>query len=112
MQSSDRFSARAADVTAAFCGSWGFIFVFAAITFGWGAWNVERGAVAFDPYPFVFFNLILTVVSTFQSPIIMMSQNRMTEREAEHVREILATVRELREEVLRYRSDATREETA
>ncbi len=39
----------------------------------------------FDPYPYILLNLFLTVVSTFQSPLIMMSQNRQMERDREAV---------------------------
>jgi uncharacterized membrane protein len=71
---------RAADAVTEFCGSWTFIVVFSAFTFGW-----MLGAKRYDAYPFIFLNLILTVVSTFQSPLIMMSQNRQMERDRDAV---------------------------
>lgn len=66
-----------------FCGSWGFITWFSG---GSAAWVVVNTAWLvfgreFDPYPFIALNLVLTVVSTFQSPLIMMSQNRQVERD-------------------------------
>ncbi len=39
----------------------------------------------FDPYPYILFNLVLTIVSTFQGPLIMMSQNRQLDRDREAV---------------------------
>ena len=52
-------------------------------------WNVlTRGFdLAFDPYPFIFLNLMLSMLAAIQAPIIMMSQNRAAERDrkaAEH----------------------------
>ena|ERR1035438_695770 len=78
---------RAADVVTEFCGSWTFIVVFSAITGGWISINtVWVFHSAWDPYPFILLNLVLTVVSTFQSPLIMMSQNRQMERDRDAVR--------------------------
>lgn len=70
---------RAADVVTEFSGSWKFISGLTLVTCGWVFWN--RGDRAFDPYPWLMFNSILTVISTFQSPLIMMSQNRQIERD-------------------------------
>ncbi len=79
-------SQRAADVVTEFCGSWGFIIVFSLLTGGWIALNtVWLIFGSWDPYPFMLGNLVLTVVSTFQSPLIMMSQNRQRERDNEIV---------------------------
>lgn len=78
---------RAADAVTDFCGSWTFIVSFSALTTGWVALNTYLIVLeVFDPYPFIFLNLILTVVSTFQGPLIMMSQNRQQERDREAVR--------------------------
>jgi len=70
---------RASDIVNGFCGSWPFIIVFSCITLAWMAWNTVLAA--FDPYPYILLNLFLTVISTFQSPLIMMSQNRQVERD-------------------------------
>lgn len=79
-------SQRAADVVTEFCGSWTFIVSFSLITLGWMALNsVLILFGVFDPYPYILLNLFLTVVSTFQSPLIMMSQNRQMERDREAV---------------------------
>jgi uncharacterized membrane protein len=91
-------SQRAADAVTEFCGSWTFIIVFSLITGGWIVLNsVLILAGVFDPYPYILLNLILTVVSTFQSPLIMMSQNRQMERDREAVCGIHAKLDVLKE---------------
>ncbi len=84
-------SQRYADAVTEFCGSWTFILVFSVLTLGWMAVNsVLILFRVFDPYPFILLNLFLTVVSTFQSPLIMMSQNRQIERDREAIRDLHA----------------------
>ncbi len=70
------FGERAADAVASFGGSWTFILVFAVILVGWMALNVAMAAGAFDPYPFILLNLVLSCLAAVQAPIIMMSQKR------------------------------------
>jgi uncharacterized membrane protein len=79
---------RAADAATEFFGSWTFIVVFTICT---TAWIVLNGAMywvfgVFDPYPYICLNLVYTIVSTFQGPLIMMSQNRQMERDRDAVR--------------------------
>jgi uncharacterized membrane protein len=89
---------RAADVVTEFCGSWTFIAVFTVLTAGWMTLNsFLMLARAFDPYPYILLNLVLTVVSTFQSPLIMMSQNRQMERDRDAVRGLHAKLDALAE---------------
>jgi uncharacterized membrane protein len=83
------FAQRAADWVTEFCGSWTFIIVFSLITFGWIGFNSYKITQhPFDAYPYILLNLVLTIVSTFQSPLIMMSQNRQMERDREAVQGI------------------------
>ena len=75
---------RAADAIARFGGSWTFIGLFALFLLLWTLVNVDLLAPirrAFDPYPFIFLNLILSMLAAIQAPIIMMSQNRAAERD-------------------------------
>lgn len=70
---------RAADRVAAIGGSWPFIFMFLAVLVGWMLLNTEvlaRVGLQFDPYPYIFLNLMLSMLAAIQAPIIMMSQNR------------------------------------
>ncbi|MDC7713224.1 DUF1003 domain-containing protein [Vogesella sp. LYT5W] len=76
------FGERLADRVAEFGGSWTFIMIFGAFLFGWALLNSEvLGARAFDPYPYIFLNLMLSMLAAIQAPIIMMSQNRQTTRD-------------------------------
>lgn len=70
------FGQRAADAVARFAGSWAFIFSFIAIMAVWMVLNVLMGAMAFDGYPFILLNLVLSCIAAVQAPLIMMSQNR------------------------------------
>lgn len=72
---------RAADKIARFAGSWAFIFTFTAVLLIWMAVNVLLADKAFDPYPFILLNLVLSCVAAIQAPLIMMSQNRQEEKD-------------------------------
>lgn len=66
-----------ADSVATFGGSWKFITIFAVVLLVWIVVNsVALGSKAFDPYPYILMNLILSCVAALQAPVIMMSQNR------------------------------------
>lgn len=72
---------KAADKIAKFAGSWAFIFSFTAVLILWMAGNVLLAKRAFDPYPFILLNLVLSCVAAIQAPLIMMSQNRQEEKD-------------------------------
>ena len=73
---------RLADRVAEFGGSWTFIGLFAAVLVGWALLNTDvLRASAFDPYPYVFLNLLLSMLAAIQAPVIMMSQNRQAARD-------------------------------
>ena len=72
---------RAADSIAKFAGSWAFIFSFSGVLILWMVVNVLLAAEAFDPYPFILLNLVLSCVAAIQAPLIMMSQNRQEEKD-------------------------------
>jgi uncharacterized membrane protein len=76
---------RMADRVARFGGSWSFLIAFAFFLTAWIVLNAilvmfyrDR---AFDPYPFILLNLILSCLASVQAPIIMMSQNRKEARD-------------------------------
>lgn len=75
------FGERLSDHIASFGGSWKFIILFGAVLVGWIALNVALMTSAFDPYPFILMNLILSCLAAIQAPIIMMSQNRSESRD-------------------------------
>lgn len=72
---------RAADTIAKFAGSWAFIFLFAGVLILWMVVNAILATKAFDPYPFILLNLVLSCVAAIQAPLIMMSQNRQEEKD-------------------------------
>ena len=67
---------RLSDGLASFGGSWTFILAFGAVLVVWMALNVAMMGRAFDPYPFILLNLVLSCLAAIQAPIIMMSQKR------------------------------------
>lgn len=78
------FGERASDAIAAFGGSWTFILIFFAALVFWTVVNTEiLGPLheAFDPYPYIFLNLMLSMLAAIQAPIIMMSQNRQSAKD-------------------------------
>lgn len=77
------FGDRVADRVAAFGGSWSFILLFGAVIAAWVFLNGWAMAHPADPYPFIFLNLILSMIAAVQAPVIMMSQNRQAEKDRE-----------------------------
>jgi uncharacterized membrane protein len=78
------FGDRLADRVAGFGGSWSFILIFLGLLVAWVVLNtllLARMGGAFDAYPFIFLNLILSMVAAFQAPVILMSQNRQAARD-------------------------------
>jgi uncharacterized membrane protein len=76
---------RLADRVAEIGGSWNFIFGFGIGLLLWIGWNLltMKTRLSFDPYPFIFLNLILSMLAAIQAPVIMMSQNRAASRDRE-----------------------------
>lgn len=75
---------RLADRVASVGGSWGFIIAFGLVLLGWMLLNsqvLQHFGMAFDPYPFIFLNLMLSTLAAIQAPIIMMSQNRQAAKD-------------------------------
>lgn len=78
------FGQRLSDRVAAVGGSWSFIIIFFVILVGWMLLNTDvlaQQGMAFDPYPYIFLNLMLSMLAAVQAPIIMMSQNRQAAKD-------------------------------
>ncbi len=76
------FGERLSDHLASFGGSWTFLIYFAVVLVIWMAFNVVKGeGAAFDPYPFILLNLVLSCIAAIQAPVIMMSQKRQEEKD-------------------------------
>ena len=89
------FGQKMADKVASFGGSWTFIIVFIIVLAVWVILNsfilIRMGSRSFDPYPYIFLNLVLSMIAAIQAPIIMMSQNRQAHKDrlsAEHDYEV------------------------
>jgi len=115
---------RAADIIAEFGGSWKFIIFEIGLFLSWVLLNTWLlSDKVFDPYPYVFLNLILGIICGLQAPIIMMSQNRQSHKDRLRsdldyqvnlknelaLQEILERLKTLEREYLRLASDKQRE---
>jgi uncharacterized membrane protein len=75
--------ARLADAVAAAVGSWRFILIQSGLLAAWIAGNAIAGRGAWDPFPFILLNLLLSFQAAYTAPIIMMSQNRLSDVDRE-----------------------------
>lgn len=78
------FGQRLADGVAATIGSWRFILFQSTVIALWITGNVWVGQGAWDPYPFILLNLLLSFQAAYTAPAIMMSQNRLSEQDRRH----------------------------
>ena len=109
------FGQKLADRVAAVGGSWGFIIGFGVFLGGWAILNtVVLAAHAFDPFPFIFLNLMLSMLAALQAPVIMMSQNRQAAKDRFEARLDYETNQraEAQIEALHDKIDTLREELA
>ena len=77
----ESFGERVADRVASFGGSWTFIILFGLVLSIYTAINVILRGRAWDPYPFILLNLVLSMLAAIQAPVIMMSQNRQDKKD-------------------------------
>lgn len=75
------FGQRLADGVASFGGSWTFLSSFGVLLLVWVGFNLLLRGEAPDPYPFIFLNLLLSMLAAIQAPVIMMSQNRQAAKD-------------------------------
>ena len=80
------FGQKASDNLTKHMGSWKFIILFLILLFVWIGINAYFLVVLlegkpFDPFPFILLNLVLSCLAAIQAPIILMSQNRQTEKD-------------------------------
>ena len=74
-------SQRAADTLAQFVGSWVFIVFIIIFLIFWVSANIYAWINHWDPYPFILLNLVLACLTAIQAPIILMSQNRISQKD-------------------------------
>jgi len=72
---------RVSDTLTKWGGSWTFIIIFFVLIFIWVSANIYGWINQWDPYPFILLNLFLSLLAAIQAPIILMSQNRQSEKD-------------------------------
>jgi len=93
------FGQRASDKATSFIGSWKFIIIQTIVLVVWMAFNAFALSYHWDPYPFIFLNLVVGFVASYSAPVIMMSQNRAEERDRKKFEIDLATDRKAEREI-------------
>jgi len=78
------FGQKISDAVARTVGSWKFIIIQSVCILGWITYNSVNNANAWDPYPFILLNLMLSFQAAYTAPAIMMSQNRLSEIDRQH----------------------------
>jgi uncharacterized membrane protein len=86
-------SQKMADLASRTIGSWWFIGFQTIFIIAWVTLNIYGFVMRWDPYPFIFLNLSLSVLSAYAAPVILMSQNREAERDRMRAINDLATDR-------------------
>lgn len=102
---------RLADSLATAIGSWPFIILQSIGVLAWIVLNLTAYFEGWDPYPFILLNLLFSVQAAYAGPIIMMSQNRQSERDRQHAAFDLKTDLQSKEEIEGLRTALTRLET-
>jgi len=103
---------RIADGVARTVGSWRFILIQSAVLVVWITINATAYVAQWDPYPFILLNLVLSFQAAYTAPIIMMSQNRLSEVDRRHAESDyrINVKAELEIEALHAKIDALREQ--
>lgn len=100
------YGERAADWIARWVGSWTFLFALSIFLTVWVVFNVYVIFFkAWDPYPFILLNLILSTIAAYQAPVILMSQNRAAEVDRRRFEYDYAVNRKAEREVSNIQSD-------
>lgn len=93
------YSDRIADAVSSFVGSWPFLIIQSCIIIVWIIWNSVPGLPHFDEAPFILLTLILSLQAAYAAPIIMMSQNRQSDRDRVQAMEDFETNVQAKEEI-------------
>jgi uncharacterized membrane protein len=96
---SSKFGARLADSVATGMGSWRFIIIQTAIVIVWMTANVVGFIYHWDIYPYILLNLLFSTQAAYAAPIIMMAQNRQSERDRHHAEQDFKTNVEAKKEI-------------
>lgn len=77
---------RVSEGVARFLGSWRFIAWMTTLILAWVIYNILATAPA-DPYPFIFLTLLLSLQASYAAPLILLAQNRQTDRDRIQINE-------------------------
>jgi len=94
-----KFGQRLADTVASGMGSWRFIIIQTLIVAAWMSANVIGFIHHWDVYPFILLNLLFSTQAAYAAPIIMMAQNRQSERDRHHAEQDFKTNKEAKKEI-------------
>lgn len=81
----ETFAQKASDKLTKWIGSWTFILSFIGFILIWISINVYAWINTWDPYPFILLNLTLSCIAAIQAPIILMSQNRVNQKDRQRM---------------------------
>ena len=98
-KSASKFGQRLADTVATGMGSWRFIIIQTIIVAVWMIANVIGFMYHWDVYPFILLNLLFSTQAAYAAPIIMMAQNRQSERDRHHAEQDFKTNVEAKKEI-------------
>ena len=96
---------KASDWVSTFIGSWRFILLLSLFILVWITVNVSVVVLKWDNYPFILLNLLLSLLAAIQLPIILMSQNRMEEKDRRRSQVDFETNRKAEREIEEIRAD-------
>jgi uncharacterized membrane protein len=105
------FGQKTADNLTNFAGSWKFIIGFLIFILIWAGVNIYAWVGKWDPYPFILLNLILSCIAAIQAPIILMSQNRQSQRDSTHAQYDYTVNKKAEKEIREIKKQLTRIET-
>lgn len=102
------FGQKAADKLTQVAGSWGFIISFLIFLVLWMLVNVYAWINTWDPYPFILLNLVLSCLAAIQAPIILMSQNRESQKDRQRAEYDYAVNRKAEREIKEIKTQLNR----
>lgn len=105
------FSIKLADKISAFIGSWTFVIIHTIAVIVWIALNILE-IYHFDEYPFILLTLFLSLEAAYATPLILMSANRQTEKDREHLMRDVALDQESNEVIKKLAEDIRIDKTA
>jgi uncharacterized membrane protein len=102
------FGQKAADKLTKWAGSWSFILSFGLFLVIWISANIYAWIESWDPYPFILLNLCLSCLAAIQAPVILMSQNRESDKDRQRAQYDYAVNRKAEREIQEIKTQLNR----